>query len=219
MATQRAIPIEDIDSAQNINIDSSFMAHPRACIILDSQDVTFTNASGSTVAIQFVLNALNPDLNQQIFSDIPSLPSGPMPSAPQTPDNLTNGNGSVNYYVVVGGASYGPYCIQVGDGPMQVLFTLSGDTITCTPDPVAIPPYNLALQIAGTIAMYPDDANNDYSIQWPGGDPFTPPLSTPDGASHGDSASSVPQDYSYTVTSPNPADGGSGGGTVKIKTS
>src|SRR5580693_7826033 len=99
MATQRAIPIEDIDSAQNINIDSSFMAHPRACIILDSQDVTFTNASGSTVAIQFVLNALNPDLNQQIFSDIPSLPSGPMPSAPQTPDNLTNGNGSVNYYV------------------------------------------------------------------------------------------------------------------------
>jgi hypothetical protein len=219
MATQRAIPIADIDSDQNINIDSSFMAHPRACIILDSQDVTFTNASGSTIAIQFVLNALNSDPNQQIFTNIASLPSGPLPSAPQTPNNLTNGNGSVNYWVNAGGVSYGPYCIQVGDGPMQVLFTLSGDTITCTPDPVAIPPYNLALQIAGTIAMYPDDVNNDYSIQWPNGDPFTPPLSTPDEASHADSATTVLQDYSYTVTSPNPADGGSGGGTVKIKTS
>jgi hypothetical protein len=215
MATKRVTPIdEDFAQAQNISINAAFQASPRACIILASQQITFTNASGSTVSITFVPNSVNPQ--QKIFGDIQSLQSGPSPSAPQTP-NAPNGNGSVNYHINAGGKSYGPFGIQVGDGPLIVFLTLSGSNITCTPDPVAIPPYDSTLGIAGTIEFVPDNISNNYSIGWPGGDPFTPPITYPDSQPHGDGATTLPADYSYTVNTPNPKQGGSGAGTVKLK--
>jgi len=213
MATQRITPIdEDFAQAQNISITPAFQASPRACIILASQSVTFTNGSGSPVSITFVPNSVNPQL--KIFNDIPNLQSGPAPSQPQAP-NATNG--SVNYYVNANGNSYGPFGIQVGNGPMVVYLTLSGSTITCTPNPVAVPPYSSSLGIAGTLEFVPDNINNNYSIAWPGGDPFTPPITAPDSQPHSDNPTSLPNDYGYTVTTPSPEEGGGGGGTVKLK--
>jgi hypothetical protein len=218
MATQRVIPIDEENAPnQNIVINSAFQASPRAFIMLPTSGVTFTNNSGTVISIQFVPNVLNPAPGQQIFNNINSLQSGSAPSPPQTPNNLNNGNGSVNYYVVSGGVPYGPYGIQVGAGPMQVLFTLNGDQITCSPNPVAIPPYNNMLQQAGTIAMFPDDASNNYGVGWPTMDPFTPPITTPDGLPHANGPLTVVNDYNYNVTSPTPADGGNGSGTVRIK--
>lgn len=216
MATQRVFPIEEnFDVAQNITIDSSLKATPRACIIPSSQPVTFTNNSGMPISITFTPNPITP--SQKMFNDIPTLPSGPAPSSPQTP-NAPNGNGSVNYTISGGGNSTGPFGIQVGNGPLQVLFTLSGSDIICSPTIAAVPPYNTVLGIAGTIEMVPDDASNNYSVGWPGGDPFTPAITTPDSQSHANRATTPVNDYNYSVTSPK---GGivnaSGGGTVRIK--
>jgi hypothetical protein len=214
MATQRVTPVhEDTSSNQNISITSSFQANPAGCIIQSSQTLTFTNSSGSPVAINFIPNPIDP--NQQIFNNIPTLPGTGVPSLAQTPNAS---NGSVNYNVVAAGVTYGPFSIQVGTGPLQVLISMSGGVITATPNPAAIPPYSSVLGIAVTVAMYPDDPNNDYSIAWKASDPLTPALTSPDGLPHGDSNTTIVNDYKYTITSPkNPKLGGSGGGTVRIK--
>jgi hypothetical protein len=220
MATQRIIPIEEENvAAQPIAITSSggvYAASPVACIILGSrqQGVSFSNTSGSTVAITFVPNPVNNNL--KVFNDIPSLPSTGAPTY-QTPQV---DNGSVNYNIVVGGQSYGPFAIQVGNGPLQVFISMSGTTITCTPPTVAVPAYNNALGIPGTLEMIPDNVNNGYAIAWPGGsDPFHPPLTWPDSAPHGDTNATPVGNYNYTVNTPNPKEGGGGGGTVRIKSS
>jgi len=217
MATERIIPMRDGATNQNISINTSFAATPRACIILSTQAITFTNGSGSPVSIQFVPNPINP--SQPIFNNISNLPGGPSPSQPQTPNNLNNGNGSVNYYIVAGGVPYGPYAIQIGNGPLQVLISMSGGNITCTPNPSVIPTYNSALGIAGTIEMVPDNVINNYAIGWPGGDPFTPPLTSPDSQPHADGPGTTITDYDFTVSTRSPREGvgGGGGGTVKIK--
>jgi hypothetical protein len=214
MATQRVFPIEEnAFAAQNITIDSSLKANPTACIIPGTQPVTFTNSSGMPISITFTPNPVNP--SQTLFNDIPNLPSGPAPSSPQSP---TVQNGSVNFTITGGGNSNGPFGIQVGNGPLQVLISLSGSNIVCTPKTVAVPPYNNVLGIAGTIEMVPDNVNNNYSIGWPGADPFTPALTTPDSQPHSDRATTPVGDYNYTVSSPKgPITNASGGGTVRVK--
>jgi hypothetical protein len=214
MATQRVI-YENVDLPKSISINSAFQASPAGCIIQSTQTISFSNASGSTVAIRFVANPVNP--NPPVFNDIPNLPSNNLPSPAQSP-NVSNGNGSVNFNVVANGVPYGPFAIQIGQGPLQVLISMgSGDKINVTPPTFAIPAYDSTQQIAGTVEMIPDNAANDYSIGWLNGDPFQPPLTAPDSAPHGDTNTTPVKDYGFTVSSPDPKEGGSGGGTVKVK--
>lgn len=215
MATQRAFPIEDLGSQQTIAINGSYQPSPSACIILASQTVSFTNSSGSPVAIRFVPNPVNPTA-PPVFTDIPNLPSNNLPSPPQSP-NVSNGNGSVNYNIIANGKSYGPFAIQVGNGPLQVSITTISGNINVTPQMFTIPAYNNALQIAGTVALVPD--NNQYTVAWPGGDPLQPPLTSADSQPHGDTNSSAVGDYQFTVTLKQlkPTLGTGGGGTVRIK--
>lgn len=219
MATQRVIPIEEENiPAQSIVITYSngvYSASPVGCIIQGSgqQGVSFSNTSGQTVAINFVQDPVNP--NQKVFNDIPSLPGTGLPS-PQMPQVS---NGSANYNIVVGDVTYGPFAIQVGSGPLNVLISMgSGQSINVTPPTFVVPAYNNVLQIAGTVNVVADNVNNDYSIGWPGGvDPFNPCLTAPDTGVHGDTNTTVVKSYQFTVSSPTPKQGGNGGGTVKIQ--
>jgi hypothetical protein len=211
MATARVIPRQEI--VQVINIDSTFTASPKAVIIAAGTEVNFTNNSGATINITFEPNPPGPAL----FVNTPNLAPGTIDG--QTPQPA---NGSVNYYVnVVGGASHGPYAIQVGNGPLYIQVTYNNATGQgiCTPDQPVIP-------YLGYLEMISNDYN--YSVSWPTsfGDPFTPLLTSigigaPNNTPHKETSNLA--DYKYTVTKLGAtklgvaAAGGGGGGTIKVK--
>ena len=109
----RVIPYEDNVVAPNINITPTG-ASPEGCFLQQTgQTITFTNNSGVSIDITFVPNPVLP--NQVVFNDILGLsPPPPNNTNTQTPQVA---NGSVNYNVNIGGTKYGPYAIQVGNGP------------------------------------------------------------------------------------------------------
>ncbi len=204
----RVIPMED--TAQQITIDSTFTASPKAVIIPAGQVVSFTNNSGATIALQFEPNPPGPTL----FTSIPSLGNGA--TNIQAPQSL-NGNGAVNYYVVdPTGTQHGPYAIEVGVGPLyiSVTYSQSQNAGQCTPDPVAIP-------YQGHLEMYSTDYN--YTVGWPTsfGDPFTPQLTSIVPGSGNNTARKETanlQEYKYTVTKTGLAGIiGNGGGKIKVQ--
>ena len=208
MATARVIPFEDNVAAQNVNVTSTG-ALPEGCFLQAGQAITFTNNSGASIDITFVPNPVLP--NQVVFNDIlglsPTAPNNTNTQTPQVP------NGSVNYNVNVGGTQYGPYAIQVGNGPMYVQITNS----VCTPDPVAIP-HNVTVG-GGTLELVSTDVN--YAVG-PAtfSQRFAPTLTTVgvglrNNTPHRDLSGAG--NYNYTVAPTAIAAGGGGGGTVRVK--
>lgn len=211
MATQRVIPpeIEDVP-AKTINITASG-ASPKACIILGSQQqaVTFTNNSGSPITITFEENPIC----EQIFTDVENLsPTAPNNSVTQTP---LIPNGTVNYNVTIGGTTSELCAIQVGVGPMYVEVASTNAGIITNPSPVVLP-------VGGYLEMISTDY--EYTVKWTPLDPFSPAItevyvgagnSTPSQ----ENESNTVQDYTYTLTKAPIGTTGSGGGTVKVKSS
>jgi hypothetical protein len=209
MCAARVIPIEPhFVSSQNIVIGTDFAPSVKGCTITPpgTLSITFTNNSGATISIQFVPNAVYP--NQIVFNDILNFQNGT--NNYQTPQIA---NATVNYNIVAGGTTHGPYAIQVGIGPMYVSVSYVNGASQCTPGTVVIP-------AQGWLEMVSTDYT--YNIGWTNiGDPFTPPLNSvavgvANNVPH--QASSALLEYNYTVTKyPQLAQGGSGGGTVKVK--
>jgi hypothetical protein len=211
MATQRVIPPEVENApAQTINITASG-ASPKACIIQGSQQqaVTFTNNSGSSITITFEENPIC----EQIFTDVENLsPTAPNNSATQTP---LIADGTVNYNVTIGGTTSELYAIQVGVGPMYIEIATANAGIITNPSPVVVP-------VGGNLEMISTDF--DYTVKWSPLDPFSPAIGevyvgAGNNTPSQDNQSNIVQDYTYTLTKAPVGTTGSGGGTVKIKSS
>jgi plastocyanin len=170
MSAARHIPREQADVTQTITIGTNFTPTPQAVKVLTGTDIEFVNNSGQTINITFNPNPPgSPPPNAQVlFTNTPNF--GPGGSSILTP---LLANGSTNYMVnVVGGASYGPFAIQVGNGPLyvQVTFDTTENEVMCNPGTVVIP-------VGGALQMVNTDSNS-YSIGWGAGitNPFNPPL-------------------------------------------
>jgi hypothetical protein len=196
----RAIPF--VATPQNISITATD-ANPEGCILTTIQtSVTFTNNSGYPIDITF-----NPT---GIFNNVTNLPptAGSNVNTQPAPANF-----SVNYNVTVhipgGTVTNGPYAIQAGTGSMVVMVSGSGNSITCVPDPVAIP-------VGGNLKMSPAVNSNQYAVAWTDGDPFTIPITTVDNVSHTENPQDGPGQYRFTVTKTSPRETGPGGGKVIV---
>jgi hypothetical protein len=206
----RHLPVDrDFVPSQTITIGTNFEPSPKGCTIAPpgTLSITFTNNSGTTIDIQFETNPVYP--NQIVFNNVSNLANGT--SNTQQPQVA---NATVNYNVIAGGTPYGPYAIQVGNGPMyvQITYDTTKSAGQCTPDPIAIPP-------GGTLEMVSTDYT--YTVGWLTSDPFTPALNwVYDGVANNTphTANNSLGDYSYTVAKyPKIQNSGSGGGTVKVK--
>lgn len=198
MATARELPMEDYNANPTITIGADLTPSPQACMVSGSgqMSVTFANASGQAIEINFVPPAIPG--NPVLFSSITSFPD--------TQDIPARTNASVNYYVTANGEISGPWCIQINDGPMIVMLTLVNSAMVYTPATVAVPETGAAGD--GTLAIFP--ALNGFPIAWlNNNDPFTPPINQSDGASHASNPGTAGNTYSYTAGhSPNDQPGG-----------
>jgi hypothetical protein len=140
-----------------------------------------------------------------VFNNVSGLsPTAPNNTNTQTPQVTDR---TVNYNVVIGANSYGPYAIQVGNGPICISVTASNTS----PDPVVIP-------TNGWVQFFSTDSNYTVSWQATTGDPFYPPVtSIAVGVSNNTAhqAKLAPNSFPYTIRV-GFADG-NGGGTVKVK--
>jgi hypothetical protein len=196
MATARVIPpiTEDVP-AKLISISATHVPSPGACIIANGQSVTFANSSVNAVGVFFEPDAFG----VAVFNNI-TVPG----NSSTTVSPLVN-NRTVNYNT--DGSTTYPYAIQVGNGPLYVKVT-GGYT---TPDPAVVP-------FGGTIEIISTD--NNYTINWntTNGNPFpglTHIYTASNPLTRAYSENLPVADYAYTITQGITL--GSGGGTVKIK--
>src|SRR5215831_18691209 len=108
MAHPKEAPIA---AQQPININSQGTASPHNLPMADTDTVVFNNNNPTDTASVTFLGA-----GASVFSNPPVMvPNGSSPSlSPQQPDV------TVNYLVGMGGASHGPFSIQVGSGPLEI---------------------------------------------------------------------------------------------------
>ncbi|MGA2966153.1 MAG: hypothetical protein ABSD64_08065 [Terriglobales bacterium] len=213
MSAARHIPMEEV--VQTISIDSTFTPTPQAVKVLTGTEIEFVNNSGSTINITFNPNPPGspPPAAQLLFSPIGNI----SPGGSSTPQSPQSANGSTNYMVnMVGGASYGPFAIQVGNGPLYIQVNYSNNAASCNPGEVVIP-------VGGQLQMVNTDSNS-YSVGWGPGitNPFNPALTSVGGqqgnAIHQATAGAGTYTYTATKTSTNEVPS-SGGGKIIIKSS
>ncbi|MGO9862400.1 MAG: hypothetical protein ACLPLR_02215 [Terriglobales bacterium] len=174
-----------------ITIGANFTPSPQAVIVAPGTEIEFVNNTGFTINITFNPNPPGspPPPAQLLFNNTPNI----APGGNNTQSPLC-ANGSTNYMVnVVGGASYGPFAIQVGNGPLYVQLSYVNSVVECDPGEVMIP-------IGGTLQMVNTDSNS-YSIGW--GvvtNPFNPPLTTVGGVSGNVVHQSIAPAGTYTYT-------------------
>jgi hypothetical protein len=169
--------------------------------------VNFTNDPNSTAPISITFNpnptgVPNPP-GPVLFSSIPA--SSPLQPGATSQEQPQATNGSVNYFVTVeGGATFGPYAIQVGSGPLYVEIAGSSSQ----PDPIMVPK-------GGTLQMYSNDTNT-YRIGWTALDPFPGLTQANPGWSNNNpyTQSGPVRGYPYTITVEGQQ--GPGGGRVII---
>jgi hypothetical protein len=206
MATARELPIEDFNANPTITIGAGLTPSPQACMVSgsDQMSVTFSNASGEAIEINFVPPA-NP-AGPVLFSSITSFPN--------TQTIPAGTNASVNYYVTANGEISGPWCIQINDGPMIVVLTWANNAMTYTPATVAVPETGVAGD--GTLAIFP--ALNGFPIAWANNiDPFTPAINQSDGAPHASNPGTAGNTYGYSA-GPSPKDQPGGGKVIITST-
>jgi hypothetical protein len=202
MATARVIDHEAF-TAQNITISGTGLATPGAVAVANGQQVTFTNNSGSQINIVFVPDPVHTGVS--VFNNVNGLsPTSPNNTNTQTPQVNDR---TVNYNVVIGGNTYGPYAIQVGSGPIYVSVTGSNTT----PSLVVIP-------TNGWVEFVATDSNYTVSWQASTGDPFYPPVTTigvglPNNVPH--QVRLANNSFPYTLGAGLAA--AAGGGTVKVR--
>jgi len=106
-----------VGATQSININSNAKAAPPNQVIGNADSVTFNNNDhNDSATVQFLANGANEFTYQgspvSSFSIAPGNSFGPL--VPVT-FNVT-----VDYNVSVGQNSGGPFCLQVGSGPLQI---------------------------------------------------------------------------------------------------
>src|SRR5271169_1382672 len=117
----------------NVAIDDEFNATPPGLIVNPGDTVNFRNSSGVDVTIEFQANYTSPSFSPNL--DVPNgNPNGPVGFT--TPGVAA----AANYNICVAGAPENqyPYVIQVGVGPMYVVFP-GGTNPTCNFPTVAAP--------------------------------------------------------------------------------
>ena len=209
MAAARHIPMTE--AVWTINIDTTFTPTPKGVIVKPGDQVSFVNGSGVAISVQFAANPPGPAVSANLSIGVGATASFTAP----------NTNASANYNIYVGPTqkSGGPYAIQVGSGPLyvQVSYNVATGQAICTPDPVTIP-YGNATVGRGTLEMMPVNAGDSFSVSWSNGDPFNPPLVSVDSLPHTEMVNVGSYPYAVAKTGIM-AGGGSGGGTVKVKSS
>jgi plastocyanin len=210
MSAARHLPMNEV--VQTITIDSTLTPTPQAVKVAPGTEIEFVNNSGDTINITFNANPPgSPPPNAQVlFNNTANI--GPGESDTLTP---LLSNGSTNYMVnVVGGSSYGPFAIQVGNGPLyvQVTYDSTNNVAMCDPGTVVIP-------VGGALQMINTDSNS-YNIGWGGiTNPFNPALTTVGGNQGNSIHQGTASAGTYTYTAGKVSAGevpGVGGGKVII---
>ena len=108
MAHPKEAPIA---AQQPINISSQGTASPHNLPMANTDTVVFNNNNPTDTASVTFLGA-----GASVFSNPPVMvPNGSSPGLPPQQPDVT-----VNYLVGMGGASHGPFSIQVGTGPLEI---------------------------------------------------------------------------------------------------
>ena len=188
---------------QQVNINSSYDAHPAGVQITDSQPVRFSNNSGSTISITFAPTAIT---NRRVFNDIQNLASGQSVTESPLVTDVT-----VNYEVWWNLQNYGPFAIEVGTGPLEISVTNG----LPTPNRSAVPP-NGEIQFNAT--------DQQCSLSWSPNNPTNPPLTAVYVGQTNNQVANVRgsgQAFNYSLNTsveahkPHKVQGG-GGGTIKV---
>jgi hypothetical protein len=203
MAAAPNYPMPDPAVTRTIKIDNAYNATPPGIIVNPGDTVMFQNNSGADITVQFQPNYTSPAVSSNL-----SVPNGGESGfvAPST-------DAAANYNIYIGGVQQNsnPYVIQVGAGPMFVVFPV-GPATQCNYPTVAVPLGNAAAGM-GELNMGPNLTSANLTISF-GTNPFNPPITAP-GGTH--SVAPGASAGSYVYTSLLPADSPGPGGTVIIR--
>jgi hypothetical protein len=198
-AARNLPPLEDPVKDISITYANSVLTvSPQGVIVAKGEQVNFANTASSQAAINITFNPNppGPPPGPTPFTNITDLQPGESNS-----QTAPNSDGSVNYTVTAGGTTFGPYAIQVGNGPLYVQI----DNGVNSPKKAVIP-------VGGTLRIV-DTANNPWYVKWDGGaNPFTPPLTTV--GNH--QATLGAGEYDYKFSEGGPLLGGGGGGGIIV---
>jgi len=208
MSAARHIPITAAVT-HDVTIDATYTPSPKYVVAGYGDTIWFRNNSSIQLVVQCGVNPPGGSVQVGGNLTVPTTPIGASFVAP-------NSDGATNYYIYQSGNPTplsGPWAIQVGNGPIYV--TVNGGLTA--PDPVAVPPGG---NPGGKLEIYATD-NNNYTIAWPGGDPFTPAVGSVVPGMQNNSVQTVNntgavKDYNYTVRQSGSFTEGNGGGKVKV---
>jgi hypothetical protein len=203
MAAVPNYPMPDPAFTHTVTIDAAFNATPPGLIVNPGDTVMFQNNSGADISIQFLPNYTSPALSSNLGVTNGDEAGFVSPSS----------NAAANYNIYVGAVQQNsnPYVIQVGAGPMFVVFPI-GPATSCNYPTVAVP-FGSAAAGMGELNMGPNLTSASLAISF-GTDPFNPPITAP-GSTH--SVASGASAGSYVFTTLLPADSPGPGGTVIIR--
>jgi len=189
---------------RNITIDDTFTPTPQGIVVNQGDTINFTNNSGVDIVIEFQTNS-------------PGQPVYP-PMNLEIDDGDSNGftapnyDCAANYYIYNGTNLVGPFVIQVGAGPMYVVVTQSGTTVTYAPQTVAVPLGSILPPGLGKLEM--QGPSTSLPVAWKNNsDPFNPPIQATDGVSHPVNSSATDGGYTY-FAGPSPIENPTGGRVI-----
>src|SRR5271157_2649207 len=209
MAAAPNLPIPETATTHTINIGSTppFTPSPQGIVVGYGDTVNFANNSGSDVTIQFAANppgvAVYPPMSLLVPNGNPHGPVG---------FQVPNVDSAANYTIVPAGGqpNTGPFVIQVGEGPMYVIASVSGSSLNFAPSPVAVP-VGVTVSEVGVLSMRSPDV---YPLYWTPSNPFNPGI-TRTGQTQPVKVGATAEQYGYSNTPP--GGGIAGGGTVIIR--
>jgi hypothetical protein len=203
MAASPNYPMPDPAVTRTVTIDASFNATPPGLIVNPGDTVMFQNNSGADITIQFLPNYTSPALSSNLA----------VANGGEGGFVAPGSNAAANYNIFVGAVQQNsdPYVIQVGAGPIFVVFPV-GPATPCNYPTVAVPQGTTASGM-GQVNMGPNLTSASLAISFTT-NPFNPPITAPGGA-HSVAPGASAGSYVYTTLlsaeSPGP------GGTVIIR--
>jgi hypothetical protein len=195
MAAAPNYPMPEVQT-YTVAIDDNFNATPPGLIVNPGDTVNFENSSGVDITITFLANYTSPSLSPNLV--VPNgNPNGPVGFT--TPGANPNYAAAANYNILVNGVAENeyPYVIQVGVGPIYVVFPIGVQTPYNYPT-VAVPLGSGAR--TGKLNMGPNLASNSLTIYFTT-NPFSTPITAP-GGTHSVAAGAAAGPYTYTTVVP-----------------
>ena len=199
MAAAPNLPISEA-MTWDLEIGTNYTPSRQGIVVNQGDEINFENNSGVDISIVFQPNgngqAVYPPMTINIVNT--EMAGFYAPSY----------NCAANYNIYQLGTQppvqlSGPFAIQVGTGPIYVTIGGTPSSPTYTPQTVAVPRGTALPPGAGELQM--NATSSAFVIAWSNNsDPFTPSITSPDGAPHAVSLSSSSASYSYNAgASPN----------------